>query len=55
MSQERLGRAAFKQLWESGMGYVEMAKVIGVSKTCLCNWRKELNLPRRKTGPRRLE
>jgi len=42
----------FKTLWLEGVLYVDIIRMLKIGYGTAFNWRKELNLPRRKRGPK---
>ena len=48
-------RDRFKALWKRGISYEQMAWILRVNADTLYEWRKELGLPRRKRGRRKMQ
>jgi len=47
-------RAKFKQMWQVGLTYSEIARALGVTTRCLYKWRIELGLANRIKGRKKL-
>lgn len=47
-------RKKFKELWQTELTFAQIAAVLGVSERVLYMWRKELDLPLRGQGRRKL-
>jgi hypothetical protein len=42
------------QMWQAGLAYAEIAKILGVTERCLYKWRVELGLENRTRGRKKL-
>jgi len=47
-------RQEFHELHNSGVTHTDIAKQLGISPRTVTNWTREMALPRRKSGPRRV-